>query len=119
MSDPLRTWPVITLPIRRGRKGAEESHEVQRFKAHFLQVLRAFVAFVQAGEELDLIADLGVGGEVLRLDRAAAESLGGLSFGGEILGFDPVIHQPGGFEGDRLAEFVIVHPFIAPISGPL
>ena len=42
----------------------------------------------------------------------AAEAFGGLAFGGEVFGLDAFVHQPGGFEGDRLTEFDISHPFM-------
>ena len=47
---------------------AQQTHEVQGVEAHVLQVAGAAVAFVEAGKELDLLADLGVGGEVFGLD---------------------------------------------------
>ena len=94
----------------------QQPHQAQGLEAHVAEVSSVrLVALVQAGEELDLVADLGVGGEVVGLDAAAAEALGGLALGGEVLGLDPLVHQPGGFEGDRLAELDIGHSFHAPI----
>ncbi len=74
----------------------------------------AFVAFVEAGEELDLIADFTVRWQIGRFDGAAAQPSGGLAFRGEVLGLDALIHEPGCFQGDCLTEFV-VHSFRAPI----
>jgi hypothetical protein len=75
----------------------------------------AAFAFVQAGEELDLVADFGVGGEVGGFDPATAKAFGGFALGGVVLGLDPLIHQAGGLVGDSVAEFVIGHPRNAPI----
>ena len=41
-----------------------------------------------------------------------AQALGGLALGGVVLGLDALVHQAGGFEGDRLTEFGISHPFM-------
>ena len=62
-------------------------------------------------KSLDLFADLGVGGEVFRLDPLPAEAFGRLAFGGEVFGFDALVHQASGFEGDRLTQFTLTHPF--------
>jgi hypothetical protein len=70
------------------------------------------IAFVDSSKDLDLIADLGVGGEVGRLDSSSAQPFGRLSFGGKVLGFDPFVHQASRFQGDRLTEFCISHPFV-------
>ena len=51
-----------------------------------------------------LFADLGVGGQVFGFDAAAAEPLGSLALGGEVLGLDPLVHQAGRFQGDLLAK---------------
>ena len=75
MSEPLRTWPVMTLPMSRGRNGPQQPHQAQGLEAHVAQVLGAAVAFVEAGEELDLVADFGVGGEVFGLDAAAGRAV--------------------------------------------
>ena len=58
----------MTLPISRGRNGRSSAHQPQGVEAHVAQVLGAAVALVDAGEDLDLVADLGVGGEVFGLD---------------------------------------------------
>ena len=70
---------------------------------------RAAVAFVQAGEGLDLVADLGVAGQVGRLDPALAEAVGGLLLGAVVLGLLARVHQPGGFPGDLPPQFRPVH----------
>ena len=87
-------------------------HEMERFQAHLPEVLGAAVAFMEPGEELDLIANFGVGRKILRLDAAPAETFGRLAFGGEVLGFDPFVHQPSGFQGNFLAKLDIGHPFM-------
>ena len=83
---------------------AQQPHQAQGVEAHVPEVGGAFVAFVEAGEELDLVADLGVGGEVVGFDAAAAEALGGLAFGGEVFGLARARTSAGGFQSDRLAE---------------
>ena len=90
---------------------AQQPHQPQRRQAHVAQVHGAAVAFVDAGEHLDLVADFGVGGEVFRFDPLAAEPFGGLAFGGEVFGFDAFVHQAGGLKGDRLTQFTLAHPF--------
>ena len=47
------------------------------------------VAFVEASEHLDLVADFGVGRQIFGFEAAATEAFGGFAFGGEILGFRP------------------------------
>ena len=65
MSEPLRTCPVRTLPISRGRNAASSAHQPQGLEPHVAQVVAARFALVDAGEGLDLVADLGVGGQVV------------------------------------------------------
>ena len=102
MSEPLRTWPVITLPMSRGRK----RHRMRMSQSAASRMSRRLavrcLALVGAGEDLDQFADFGVGGEVARLDRPAADAVGGLALGGEVFGLHPVVHQTGGFKGDRV-----------------
>src|SRR5262249_54503727 len=78
-----------------------------------------FVALVEAGKDLDLVADFGIGGEVFGLDAAPAQPLGGLALGGEILGLDAFVHQPGGFQGNGLAKLGICHPFVRRYWQPI
>src|SRR5262245_15888240 len=96
---------------------AQQTHESQGGEAHLAQILGACLALVQAGEVLDQVADLGVGGEVAGLDGAAAEAFGGFALGGEVLGLHAVVHQAGGFKGDGMPESCIGHPFSAPVIG--
>ena len=58
-------------------------------------------------------------GRSFGLDAAAAEALGGLALGGEVLGLDPLVHQPGGFEGDRLTKLDIAILSCAVIISPI
>src|SRR5437867_1316173 len=74
---------------------------------------------MNAGEGLDLFADFRVGGKIAGLDIPATKTLGRLAFGGEILRFRPLVHQPRGFEGDRLPKFAIFHPFVRRYYWPI
>ena len=49
-------------------------------------------------------------GRSLGLTDPRQSAGGGLALGGEVLGLDPVVHQTGGFEGDRVTELGISHP---------
>jgi hypothetical protein len=80
--------------------------------SHLSQVRGSLIAFVDSSEDLDLIADLGVGGEVCRLDPSAAQPFGRFSLCGKVLRFDPFVHQASGFKSDRLTKFRISHPFV-------
>ncbi len=101
-----------------GPERPEQSHEAQGVEPHIAEILNSAVAFVDAGEMLDLFADFGVGGEVFGFDAFAAQLLGRLALGGVVLGFDALVHQPGGIERDLPAKFVIGHSFHAPLPSP-
>ena len=62
MSEPLRTCPVRTLPISRGRNRARQPHQPQGIDAHVAQMLQPLGALVHPGHRLDLVADLLVAG---------------------------------------------------------
>ena len=66
MSEPLRTWPVMTLPISRGRNGRSSRIRRRASRRMSRRLRGALVALVDAGEDLDLVADFGVGGQVAR-----------------------------------------------------
>ncbi len=74
MSEPLRTWPVITLPIKPRPKRTQHTHHPQCFQAHVAKVIGAAISLVEPGKELDLLADLGVGGEIFWLDALPAQT---------------------------------------------
>ena len=82
----------------------QQAHHAQRLQTHVAQVDGTAVAFMDAREDLDLLADLGVGGKVFGFDPLTAEAFGGLAFRGEVFGFDPLVHQAGRFEGDGLTD---------------
>ena len=109
----------MTLPMSRGRNGRSRRMRRSASRRMSRRLSVRCVAFVDAGEELDLLADFGVGGEVCGFDTLPAKAFGGLAFGGEVLGFDSLVHQASGFERDRLAEFDITHPFRAPFIKPM
>jgi hypothetical protein len=50
----------------------EQPHQAQGGEAHIAEVLGALVAFVEAGEELDLVADFGIRREIGGFDVAPA-----------------------------------------------
>src|SRR5262245_29680615 len=93
-------------------EGPQKTHVVQRLEPHLFEVLRAFVAFVKPGEDLDLVADFRVGRKVLRLDVSSTETLGRLALGRVVLALDPLVHQSSGFERDGLPKLVMSHPFM-------
>ena len=67
MSEPWRTWPVIVLPISRGRKTASSRiirRASTRISRRFSVLLRALV---HPGQGLDLVADLAVAGQIAGL----------------------------------------------------
>jgi hypothetical protein len=90
----------------------QEAHQSKRVHSHLSQMRGSPITFVDSSKDLDLIADLGVGREVCRLDSSAAQTFGRFSLGGEVLGFDPFVHQASGFKSDRLTKFRISHPFM-------
>ncbi len=110
MSEPSRTWPVQTLPISRGSEPGELAHQAEGLDAHVAEVLEALVALVHPGHRLDLVADLGVGGEVAGpVTVFDPELLGGLALGGEVFGLGPLVHHLGGEEGDLPPDAFVGH----------
>ena len=53
----------------------QQAHELQRVEPHVAQVGGAVVAFVEAGEGLDLVADFGVGGEVFGFEAVRGRAV--------------------------------------------
>src|SRR5262249_16428050 len=100
-------------------EAAQLPHESQRVQPHLAQVMGAFVAFVEAGEGLGQLADFCVGREGFGLAGATAETFGGFSVCGEVLGLHALVHQAGGFKGDGLANFVMAHPFLRRYWKPI
>src|SRR5713226_4553555 len=62
---PLADVPGHNAADEAGAKRPQQPHESQRLQAHGPKVLRAAIAFVDAGKMLNLVADFCVGGEVL------------------------------------------------------
>ena len=104
MSEPRRTWPVRVLPISRGRKARRMPHQAEGLQAHVAEVFRPPLAFVEAGPDLDLVADFAVAGQIARLEVAAGDPPGRLEFGAEVFGFLALVHQPGGIPGHLATE---------------
>ena len=94
-------------------KRREPLHHRQRGEPHLAQVVDAAFAFVEPGERLDLVANLGVRGQVGRLDPALADQPGRLQLGAVVLRLLPAVHQPGGFPGDLPPQFRAIHPACA------
>src|SRR5690606_6376421 len=100
-----------------GAKACQQPHVPQTFQPHFLEVVGAGFAFVDAGKDLDLVADLGVGGQILRFDPPAANAAGGFHLGPVVLRLLADVHQPGGFPSDLLAELWSRHA-VPRFAGP-
>ena len=114
MSDPCRTWPVQTLPISRGRNRRELAHQAEGLDAacrwRFLEPLGTLV---DPGHRLDLVADLGVAGQVAGPEPVLDPQLaGGLSLGGEVLRFFPGVHHPRRQEGDLTPNPNVSHAVV-------
>ena len=109
MSDPLRTCPVRTLPISRGRK-RQEPHQAEGVEPHVAEVFQPLGALVNARHRLDLVADLlvarQIAGAVAILDP---ELLGGLALGGEIFGLGPQVHHLGGQKSELAPDAFVGH----------
>ena len=90
-------------------KRREAAHHRQRGEPHGEQVIGAGCAFEQPGQQLDLVADFDVAGQVGRLDPALADLPGRFLFGRVVFRLLPGIHQPGGFPGDLPPQFRAIH----------
>ena len=93
-------------------KSPKKTHQAQRLQPHVAEVLRAFFTFMDAGKDLNLLADLGIGGKIRGFDALAAQAFGRLAFGRVVFRFDAFVHQPGGLLSDCLAKSEIGHPFM-------
>ena len=120
MSEPLRTWPVSTLPISRGRKA--DSSRIMRRAARRIsrRCWSRLGALVELGEGLDLVADLGVGGEVAGAVLVIHPELAGrLALGGEVFLLVPVVHQARREQRDLPCGFVHqTCPVLAAVTKP-
>ncbi len=75
-----------------GLEPAQQAHEAQSVQAHVAQMLGARLAFLGAREDLNEVADFGVGREIVGLEMASAEPFRGLALRGEVLGLHAVVH---------------------------
>ena len=76
---------------------------------HVAEIRGAGFALVDTRERLNLVANLRVTRKIAGLDGAAAEAFGGLALGGEVLGFHPLVHEPGGFKRNGLTQLGVGH----------
>ena len=65
----------------------------QRLQPHRPQVSRALVALMNTGKDLDLLSNLGVGGEIFGFDATPAKPFGRFPLGCEIFRFEAFIHE--------------------------
>ena len=99
-----------------GSEPGELPHHPERLDAHVAEPGPAFRPLVHAGEGLDLVADLAVGGQVGGpVPVLDAELARGLALGGEVLGLGPLVHELGGEEGDLPPDAVVGHGGGAPL----
>jgi hypothetical protein len=69
---------------RRGSKCRQNAHHAEGFQTHVAEPRETAMPLVQAGERLNLVANFGVAGQVLRFDPTAAEPLARLEFRPEV-----------------------------------
>ena len=69
-------------------------------------------------QSLDLVADFAIAGQIARLELAAGDAAGRLELRPEVLGFLPVVHQPGGLPGHPATHLVVRHDRVAPKQSP-
>ncbi len=117
------TVPDVAGPDAADQAGSEPrefAHQAKGLEAHVVEVLEPFGAFMDPGHRLDLVADLGVGGEVAGSESVFdPELFGGLALGGEVLGFGPIVHQLGGEKGDLPPDAFVSHGEKVRRLGPL
>ena len=88
----------------------QQPHQPQGIHPHVAQILEPLGPLVHAGHGLDLVADFAVAGKVCRaMPIFDAKLAGGLSLGGEILGFGPVIHHLRSQKRDLAANAFVGH----------
>ncbi len=109
MSEPRRMWPVITLPISRGRNGCEESHQPQGLEPHVAQVVGPRGHPRAAGQRLQFVADFGVAGQVRRFHPLEADSPSRFHLGLIVFRHLPVVHQASRFPGNLTSQLRTVH----------
>ena len=98
-------------------KGSQDSHQPEGFHPHVAESFVTAFALEQTCHPLDLVADLGVGGEVRRFDPATTDGSCGLELGAVVLFLVAPVHQPGRFDDDLPPKLLATTPTI--ISGPV
>ncbi len=88
----------------------QKPHEPQRVDPHVAQRLEPLGPLVHPCHGLDLVADLAVARQVRRpVAILDAKLAGGLSLGGEIFGFGPVVHHLRSQKRDLAANALVGH----------
>ena len=96
-----------------GAEGSQDPHHAEGLKAHVAEVFRPLLALVEACPDLDLVADLAIAGQIARFEIAVGDAPGRFEFGAEVLGFLPLVHQPGGLPSHLATNLITRHP-LAP-----
>ncbi len=107
---PFADVPRADAADQPGPEPREPSHQAQGLDAHVVQVRQPLRSFVHAGQGLNLVADLAVGGQIVgTITVFHAELPGRLALGGEIFRFLAGIHQLGGLKGDLPPDTFVGH----------
>ena len=114
MSEPLRTWPVRTLPMRRGGRrtaAASSAGPPGAWPGGFRRAgrLRRSGRGTGSGRGSRRWRGGRRGGTVLDPELA-----GGLALGGEVFGLLPFVHQPRCEQRDLPADSCISHVLFSP-----
>ena len=110
MSEPVSDVSGPDAADQPGAEPGELAHEAEGLEPHVAEVVEPLRPFVDPGHRLDLVADLGVRRQVGRPESIFdPELLGGLAFGGEVLGLGPMIHELRGEKGDLPPDAFVSH----------
>ena len=117
MSEPLRTCPVRTLPISRGRNRARSRISRRASSRMSRRCSSRFGALVHPGHRLDLVADLACcwAGRRADGDTRRPSCLAALRLAVKYSVSVRLVHHLGGQEGDLPPDAFVSHVRGAPI----
>jgi hypothetical protein len=96
-----------------GAEQSQDPHQAKGLKTHVAEVFAPPLALMEACPGLDLVEDFAIAGQIARFEIAFGDAPGRFEFGTEVLGFLPLVHQPGGLPSHLATNLITGHP-LAP-----